>query len=271
MRIASGENEPSSVMGGPRGFWLRAKTVLIAAVLVVVFASTAQGQAKAAPLVGAGNLPGCLLGALTDVRPYMKKFHATILRVVVSPGNYHGNSGEALPCISAARAEKYRVMVVIQWASWWPIKTDQWWFARELKLYGRYASAVGVGNEQEIVPPNTKPAQYVRVWRAVEPIVKRMAPWSLRVGGEISPWGLDDLAQELRLGLPGIQAISVHPYKFSFGYSVKQALQLARRYRLPLWCDEGLQEGPDSWPSLSRTIPLAGMHGAAMAAVWDRI
>lgn len=260
-----------SAIRGLRGFGLRAKTVLTAAALVFVFASTAQGQAKAATLVGAGNLPGCLSGALTDPRPYMQKFRATILRVVVSPGNDHGNSGEALPCISAARAEKYRVMVVIQWASWWPIKTDQWWFARELKLYGHYSSAVGIGNEQEIVPPNTKPAQYVRVWRAVEPTVKRVAPWALRIGGEISPWGFNDLSQELRLGLPGIQAISVHPYKFSFGYSVRQALRLAHRYRLPLWCDEGLQEGPDSWPSIARTIPLRAMQGAAMAAVWDRI
>jgi hypothetical protein len=162
-------------------------------------------------------------------------------------------------------------MLVVQWASWWPIKTDQWWFARELTLYGHYVSAVGIGNEQEIVPPNTTPAQYVRVWRAVEPTVKQIAPWALRVGGEISPWGLNDLAQELRLGLPGIQAVAVHPYKFAFGYSVNQALELARRYRLPLWCDEGLQEGRDSWPSIRRTIPWVGMKGAAMAAVWDRI
>lgn len=251
-----------------RVFALRALAV---SGLVIAFASSTQAaSAQAQTQIGAGNLPGCLLGGLTDPRPLMQKFHATILRVVVSPGIWGGNAGSAVPCIRATQAEGYKVMLVIQWASWWPTKTVQWWFSRELTLYGRYATAVGVGNEQEIVPPNMSPKKYARMWRAVEPIVRQMAPWAVRVGGEISPWGYNDLAQELRRGLPGIQAIAVHPYKFSFGYSVARALTLARRYRLPLWCDEGLREGTDSWPSIGRTIPLSGMRGVAMAAVWDR-
>jgi hypothetical protein len=244
--------------------------VLAVGVLAVVFASAAQGQANAATIVGAGNLPGCITGALTDPNRLMHKFHATLLRVIVSPGKQHGNGGEALPCISAARAEGYRVMLGVQWASWWPTKTVQWWFSRELTLYGPYVNAVGIGNEQEIVPPGMSAAKYVQLWRAVEPIVKQMAPWALRVGGEISPWAFSKLAQELRLGLPGIQAIAVHPYAFTFGFSVNRALQLARQYHLPLWCDEALRDGPDSWPSVARTVPLSGMRGVAMAAVWDR-
>jgi hypothetical protein len=270
MRQGSLENHPLRRLGRLDISRLRAKAALAAAVLVVVLASAAQGQAKTAILAGAGNLPGCLSGRLTDPRPDMQKFHAAILRVVVSPGRRHGNSGQAVPCISAASSEGYKVMLVVQWASRWPVKTDQWWFTRELTLYGPYVSAVGIGNEQEIVPPNTKPAQYVRVWRAVEPIVKQMVPSALRVGGEISPWGINDLTEELRLGLPGIQAIAVHPYVYRFGYSVNRALQIARQYRLPLWCDEGLREGPDSWPSIRKTIPWTGMRGVAMAAVWDR-
>jgi hypothetical protein len=109
------------------------------------------------------------------------------------------------------------------------------------------------------------------MWRAVEPIIKRMTPWAVRVGGEISPWGYNDLAHELRLGLPGIQAVAVHPSTFSWGFTVSQALALAGRYRLPLWCTEALRDGPDSWPSISRTIPVSGMKGVAMAAVWDRL
>jgi hypothetical protein len=131
-------------------------------------------------------------------------------------------------------------------------------------------NSVAVGNEQEIDPPNTSPAKYVTMWRAVEPIIRRMTPWALRVGGEISPWGFNDLKEELQLGLPGIQAIAVHPYTFSWGFTVAQAVALAGRYRLPLWCTEGLREGADSWPSVGRTIPLAGMKGVTMAAVWDR-
>jgi hypothetical protein len=239
--------------------------------LVVAFASSAQvASAQASTVIGAGNLPGCLSGSLTDPRPLMQKFHATILRVIVSPGKWGGNSGEALPCVRAAHAEGYQVMLGVGWASWWPAKTVQWWFSRELRLYGRYVNAVGVGNEQELVRPAMTPARYVTMWRAVEPIIKRMTPWVVRVGGEVSPWGYNDLAQELRLGLPGIQAVAVHPYAFSWGFTVAKALALADRYRLPLWCTEGLRDGPDSWPSISRTVPVSGMRGVAMAAVWDR-
>lgn len=249
--------------------------VLIGALLLFAAAAQAQTRSRsthraAGPQIAAGNLPGCLMGSLSDPRPYMQEFQATILRVVVTQGGWHGNGGEALPCISAAHAEGYKVELDIEWASSWPANTVRWFFSRELSFYRYYINALAVGNEQEIVPPNMSPARYVKMWRAVEPEIKRMAPWATRIGGEISPWGFRDLQQELRLGLPGIQAVAVHPYKFSFGYSVAQALALATRYHLPLWCDEGLRQGPDSWPSVSRTIPLAKMRGAAVAGVWDR-
>lgn len=250
---------------------LAVRALVISALAIAFASSTQAASAQAQIQIGAGNLPGCLLGKLSDPRPLMQKFHATILRVIVEPGTFGGNNGSALPCISAAHAEGYRVMLGVQWSSWWPTKTVQWWFTRELTLYGPYVNAVGVGNEQEIVPPNMSPTKYASMWRAVEPIIKQLAPWAVRVGGEISPWGFNDLAAELRLGLPGIQAVSVHPYKFSFGFPVSQALSLARRYRLPLWCDEGLREGPDSWPNVARSIPLSGMAGVAMAGVWDRL
>ena len=253
------------------------KVALLIGALLLLLAATAQAHTRrqalrtaASPQIAVGDLPGCLAGTLTDPQPYMQQFNATMLRVVVAPGNWHGNAGQALPCISAAWSEGYRVELDIQWASGWPIKTITWFFRRELSLYGDYVTAVALGNEQEIVPPNTTPARYVRVWRAVEPVVRRLTPWATRVGGEISPWGLTDLRQELRLGMPGLQAIAVHPYGFSWGFTVAQALRLARQYHRPLWADEGLRDGPDSWPSVSRTIPLSGMRGVAVAGVWDR-
>jgi hypothetical protein len=196
----------------------------------------------------------------------MQKFHATLLRVVVTTAT---DGGHALPCVSAAHAEGYKVMLSVQWPSGWAVARVKSFFSQELTRYGRYVNSVSVGNEQEIVAPGTSPAKYVKVWRAVEPIIKRMTPRAVRVGGEISPWGFKDLEQELRLGLPGIQAVAVHTYTFAFGLSFRQALALARRYRLPLWCTEGLRDGPDSWPSLSRSLPLSGMRGAAVAAAWD--
>jgi hypothetical protein len=257
--------------GRPNFVYVCLMCSLLLGAFVMLFGATAQAQASRTPQVAVGNLPGCLSGSLHDPRPYMQKFHATILRVVVSQGNWHGNAGQALPCVAAAHAEGYKVDLDIEWASSWPTKTVQWFFWRELSLYRYYANAVAVGNEQEIVPPNMSPAKYVQMWRAVEPEIKRAAPWAIRIGGDISPWGFTDLEQELRDGLPGIQAVAVHPYRFSFGYSVGQALALADRYRLPLWCDEGLQDGPDSWPSMSRTIPLSGMRGAVVAGAWDRV
>jgi hypothetical protein len=254
---------------------LRNFTITVAA-LVLLLAATAQAQPRylirkaGDPEIAAGNLPGCLAGTIKDPRPYMQEFQATMLRLVVSQGNWHGNAGQALPCVRAAHREGYKVELDIEWASRWPTRTVRWWFSRELSLYRYYANAVAVGNEQEIVAPNMSPAKYVSMWRAVEPEIRRMAPWAIRVGGEISPWGFSDLQRELSSGLVGVQAVAVHPYKFSFAPSVSQALSLARRYHLPLWCDEALQDGPDSWPSVSLTIPLYRMRGAAVAGVWDR-
>ena len=248
-----------------RGSSLRALTI---GALAVAFASSSQAaSAQAAALVGVGNLPGCTTGSLSNPRPYMQKFHAKLLRVVVNPPT---DGGHALPCISTAHAEGYKVMLSVQWPSGQPVTRVQSFFSQELTLYGPYLNAVSVGNEQEIVPPGTSPAQYVRVWRAVEPIIKRITPRAVRVGGEISPWGFNDLERELRLGLPGIQAVAVHTYAFAFGLSFRQALALTHRHRLPLWCTEGLRDGPDSWPSVSRALPLSGMRGAAVVAAWDR-
>lgn len=252
-------------------------SALLVGALVLLLAAAAHAQTErhlirkaGDPQIAAGNLPGCLAGTLSDPRPYMQEFDATILRLVVAQGNWHGNAGQALPCVSAAHAEGYKVELVIEWASSWSTSTVRWFFWRELSLYRYYANAVAVGNEQEIVRPNMSPSKYVNIWRAVEPEIKRMAPWAIRIGGEISPWGFNDLRQELSSGLPGIQAVAVHPYRFTFAPSVSQALALVGRYHLPLWCDEALQDGPDSWPSLSRTIPLYGMRGSAVAGVWDR-
>lgn len=247
-----------------RGFALRALTI---SALAVGFASSTQAaSAQAAALVGAANLPGCVTGSLSNPRPFMEMFHAKLLRVVVSPSS---DGGHAMPCISAAHAEGYKVMLSVQWPSGWKVTRVESFFSQELTLYGRYLNAVGVGNEQEIVPPGTSAAKYVTMWRAVEPIIKRKTPRAVRVGGEISPWGFNSLKQELRLGLPGIQAVAVHTYKFTFGFNFPQALALTRRYRLPLWATEGLRDGPLSWPSVSRTLTLKAMQGAAVAVVWD--
>jgi len=220
--------------------------------------------AQARPPVAAGNVPGCLSGSQTDPGWYLRHLRATILRVVVSPS--YGQYGQALPCIAAARSEGYRTELVVQWNSRWSLSRTKGFFRQILGEYRLYAWSVAIGNEQEITPRLTG-AAYSHDWRALEPIVRRMAPWAIRVGGEISPWGLGFLSGALRDGLPGIQAIAVHPYYYSWAFSPSQALRLAQRYGLPLWDDEGLYDGPGTWhPHQARS--RAAMRGAALIGTW---
>ena len=241
---------------------------------------------KLAPLpriIAAGNLPGCLQGTLTNPAPLMRSFHATVLRIVVNspypggpggtlPGN--GAQGQALPCVKAARRQGFRVMLVIQWNSLWSPARVRQFFSTVLTSYRSYLWAVGVGNEQEISPVLSG-YNYSRDWKAVEPLLTRMVPHAIRVGGEISPWGLRFLESALRAGLPGMQAMAVHPYAYRWEFTIPQVLQLAHRYRVALWCDEGLYEGPDSWrptqPPGAKFMPLSALRGAVLAGVWDRL
>jgi hypothetical protein len=250
---------------------MRRALLIIVSVLSVAITAPAQAKraphvASARPAIAAGNLPGCLDGSLSDPQPLMRSMGATILRVVVSPP--YGADGEAIPCISAARSEGYRVMLVVQWNSSWPLSHTKSFFEHVLSLYGPYLWAVGIGNEQEITPHLTGP-RYSRAWRSLEPIAKAIAPHAIRVGGEISPWGMRFLRDALRWGLPGIQALAVHPYAYKWAFTVRQALKLAARYHQPLWCDEGLYDGPDTWHP-HRTLRLSAMRGVAVTGVWER-
>jgi hypothetical protein len=133
---------------------------------------------------------------------------------------------------------------------------------------------VGVGNEQELQGPKLSGSAYSRDWKAVEPVLKRMAPRAIRAGGEISPYGLSFIQAALRAGLPGMQALAVHAYAYKWEFTIPQVLQLAQRYHAALWVDEGLYGGPDSWrptsPPGSKFMPLTSLRGAALAGVWAR-
>lgn len=262
------------------------KRALVIAGFVLVFAGAAQARSQQPPLpskIAIGNLPGCMTGTLTDPQPLMQSFHATILRVVISAAhriNAHdfapayGTQGQALPCLSAAQAEGYRVMVVLEWNSVWSTQQVRTFFKKELKIYGPYAWAIGVGNEEEISPALSGYG-YSRDWKAVLPLLRQLAPYAIRVGGEISPWGLPFLENALSAGLPGMQALGVHTYRYKWSFTMPQVLQLAHRYRVPLWCDEGLYDGPNSWrpkwPRGGSDFTLSQMRGAVVAGAWDKL
>jgi hypothetical protein len=247
------------------------KRIVALAVLGLVFPAVVEAQVRPhtsvrAPAIAAGNLPGCIDGTLSDPRPLMKSFKATILRVVASPR--YGARGQALPCIATANSEGYRVELVIQWTSTWSLSRTKQFFRQILGIYGRSLWAVGVGNEQEITP-RLSGAGYAQAWRALEPIVKAVTPHAIRVGGEASPWGFSFLKGALRAGLPGIQALAVHPYRYPWAPNLSKLLALAREYGLPLWADEGLYDGARSW-NPSRDLPLSEMGGVAVAGVWAK-
>jgi hypothetical protein len=194
----------------------------------------------------------------------------------VPPGitQAYGIHGEALPCIRAARREGYKVLLVIGYNDAWSPGQVASFVSGVLRLYGPYLWAVGVGNEQELQGPKLSGSAYSRDWKAVEPLLKRMAPRAIRAGGEISPYGLSFIQAALRAGLPGMQALAVHAYAYKWEFTIPQVLQLAQRYHAALWVDEGLYGGPDSWrptsPPGSKFMPLTSLRGAALAGVWAR-
>jgi hypothetical protein len=274
---------------------MRRSLILVAA----LFAFVAIAGARSSPahsstlrplprLIAAGNLRGCVQGTLKNPASLMRSTHASVLRVVVNSAYSRGSGtgtgvpsgttsaqgihGEALPCIKAARREGYKVMLVIQWNDAWSPGQVASLFSSVLRIYRPYLWAVAVGNEQELQGPGLSGSGYSRDWKAVEPVIKRLAPSAIRVGGEISPYGLKFLQTALRAGLPGMQALAVHPYAFKWEFTIPQVLQLAQRNHAALWADEGLYEGPNSWrptsPPGAKFMTLSSLRGAVLAGVW---
>ncbi len=217
-------------------------------------------------MIGVGNAPGCNAGA--DPTPTLRQYGATFLRVVISPLNGgSGDNGQALPCVQAAAAAGFRVMISIQWWSIWTQDQIVAYFARQLETYGPYAYAIGVGNEQDL--DAVTPEDYSQVWRAVQPLIAADAPGAVRVAGEISPWGLSWLQQAWLDGLPGAQALAFHPYT-TVPSSPDPYVDAVWAYSvgLPMWTTEGL-DAPGAW-SNDRVFPraLQDFAGVRVAFAW---
>ncbi len=230
--------------------------------------------AKAPRVIGLGDVPGCLFGVSPN--RFLRRYKAQVLRVVVNPK--YGATGSAVPCVQAAYQAGFRIHVVIQVWSSWRVKRDAAFFSRVLPYYAPYAWAVSIGNEQELainssLHPRKRDTgltgrQYAAMWRAVEPIVARLAPHAIRVAGEVSPWGLSYLQDALAAGLPGAQALAAHPDRVPYGLRISIALSVARQAGLPLWLTEGLNR-PGSW-ARRLTVSDRMMAGAAFGGIWLR-
>src|SRR5947209_9598534 len=147
-------------------------------------------HALAAPVkhptaIGVGNVAGCMTGSSSGL-PVLRTYHATVVRVVIDPR--HGVNGQAAPCLRAAVAAGYKVHVAISYFNAWSTPATVAYFKHVLRSYARYAWAISIGNEQELNQGGAKDtgAAYARVWRAVEPVVARVAPRGIRLAGGIS-------------------------------------------------------------------------------------
>jgi hypothetical protein len=229
-----------------------------------------QSHGSLPTLVGVGNVGGCIDGSASGL-PILRTYHASVLRVVVQTP--YGQNGQALPCVRAARAAGAKLNLAIGYNNLWSTSRIVAYFRHVLALYGPYAWAISIGNEQELSAgkgASATPSGYAAVWRAVEPVVARMAPQAIRVAGEVSPWGFSFLRQAYASGLPGAQAIAVHPYAASFGFKLGAVLAWVHTTHLPLWATEGLT-GPAAWnkPDL-HPVPESQLAGVTLASAWVR-
>ncbi len=223
--------------------------------------SSSPPPATTNPVLEIGNVPGCQAGA--DPVPYLQHYQA-VLRVIVDPVNYQLG---VIACARAAVAAGYRLHLVIQWWNPWTTAQAQSFFADVLSQLAPYAWAISIGNEQELNSggPGISGQAYSAVWKAVEPLVAAAAPNAIRVGGEISPWGLHHLEVAYANGLPGLQAVSAHPYKLKNAFAVSDFIAWARSVNLPYWFDEGyLIDGAwmPSWDQNLNDLPGASVVGA---------
>ncbi len=215
-----------------------------------------------APVVEIGDVPGCRTGS--SPLSYLAQYQA-VLRVIINPGNYQAG---VIACAQQAAAAGYRVHLVIQWWNPWTIAQVQSFYRTILDQLGGIAWAVSIGNEQELTSggPGITGPQYATVWQAVEPIVAAQAPQAIRVAGEISPWGFHHLQAAYAAGLPGVQAVSGHPYNMSGCFSLPAFLSWANSIGLPAWFDEGYSL-PGVWlPAKARTD--SEVAGAAVVGAW---
>jgi hypothetical protein len=215
---------------------------------------------RAAMAVGIGNPPGCVSGA--DPTRSLRAYHATVLHEIIDPRQ---DPTSMLPCLAAAASRHYRVTVAIQYWNGWTIAQDVAYFQRIVRLVAPYTWAISIGNEQDIHSggrPDVR--KYVATWRAIEPIVARLAPHALRVAGEVSPWGELFLKTAWKAGLPGAQVIAAHPYRVGRSFRIADLVRWCASIRKPLWLTEGMA-APRAWGA---AVPRSQFTGAAQGVAW---
>jgi len=188
-----------------------------------------------------------------NVNAFLRKNHANVLRLIVSPQD--ATAGAGIACIEAAHAAGFKVYVSIQFKNRSTPQQVAAYFRQVLPSYAPFLWAVGVGNEQDLSMPSefgqgrsalsrdgrSIGQNYRAVWNAVEPVIMKLAPHAIRVYGEFSPWSFSANEQGFASGRPpGVQALAAHCYHTRTGglAEVPQDAAWAASKRLPLWCSE---------------------------------
>lgn len=189
-------------------------------------------------------------------------------------------------CIDHA-AQRYRVLLDVQYGSLWPMSQIVARFHEVLDLYGGlHPFAVSIGNEQElavsyganspVLPTSVLAKLYSKAWKQVAPMVHAAWPSAKLVAGEVSPWGTDFMVDAAQDGLPGAQAYAAHVYPGSTkgaytgpGYLQPSIFErIAQAHHAAAWATEGLC-GPGAWMRYGcRSMSELHNDGYSLAAEW---
>jgi hypothetical protein len=206
-----------------------------------------------------------------NMQQFMTDHSANVFRYLI-PMEYNDGDGAeqgGISCVQAARSEGYKIQLEIQFNY---SDTPQAVAARVAKVLGEYgpAWAVTIGGEENITP-----AQYEADWNVAEPVLAKLDPTAIRVGGDAYPWQIGWSEQVLQTQPKGLQAWAIHCYHMSSQspgdwptqglVGIPALAAYAANYSTPVMCSEmaPAQAGWDAFQDES----VASYQNAVQAVV----
>jgi hypothetical protein len=227
------------------------RAFVAAAAAAALMIAPAAASARRPTWFAVSSESACL--ANRNVNSFLRASHGNVMRLILAP--QEAQVGAGIGCVEDAYAAGFRVYISLQFNNRLSPSQVAAYVGQVLPAYAPYVWAVGVGNEQDLSMTTaygqgtrsltrdgrTAGQNYRAVWNAVEPVLVKLVPRTIRVYGEFSPWGFSATEQGFAHGRPpGVQAIAAHCYHTKVGglSQVPQAAAWAASKRLPLWCSE---------------------------------
>jgi hypothetical protein len=206
-----------------------------------------------------------------DVAPldFLSQHGASIMRVALNPSYV----GQGIDCIRNAYSAGYRIYLTLGGYSNDPQKAAAW-YAQWVRFYENVAPlwAIGIENEPELahdqVPAET-PAQYRAVWDTVAPAVHQIAPSTILVFGEGSPWSENFI--KLAWGAQPPQyagAVGFHCYGIGL-QRLPEFSAWAAQQNVPMWCSEET-DWLDPAPDLARVLAVSPNTKVVVYYYWPK-